>query len=77
MKIPVPAVVSLLGGLYSLYFASRLRKLKVPDKAPASRAHLSLEQRQRKIHIGTGLTFAGGIVMIAGAVFLVWLGNSY
>ena len=77
MKIQYPSVVSLLGGIYSLYFASKLRKFKVPATAPKSRAHLSLEERQRKIRIGVWLCIAGGVVMIAGAGVLFWLENSY
>lgn len=76
MKIQWPAVVSLLGGIYSLYFALKLRKLKLSERPPKSRAHMSLEERQRKVQIGAWLCVAGGIVMIAGAGLIVWLENS-
>jgi hypothetical protein len=75
MKIQYPAVICIVGGLYSLYVASKLRKFKVPDTPPKSRAHLSLEERQRKIQIGTWLCIAGGVVMLAGAGLLLWLEN--
>jgi hypothetical protein len=76
MRIQWPAVVSLLGGIYSLYFASKLRKFKLSEHPPKAQAHMSIEERQRRVRIGAWLCVAGGFVMIAGAGLIVWLENS-
>jgi hypothetical protein len=76
MTIQYPPVVSLFGGLYSLYIAWKLRNFKVSAAPPKSRAHLSISERQRKIQIAVWLCIAGGLGLIAGAGLLLWLENS-
>jgi hypothetical protein len=76
MRIQLPVVICVVGGIYSLYFASKLRKLRLSDHPPKSRAHLSLEERQRKIRMAAWLCVVCGFGMIAGAVVLFWLENS-
>jgi len=72
MNIQWPVVVLLLGGLYTLYFSRRLRKFNLSDRPPASRAHLSLEERQRKMRMASNICAVTGVGMIAGEIFLVW-----
>ena len=73
MRIPWISVVMLLGGAYTLYVASRLRKFKVSDRPPASRAHLSLEERQKKMRTASMLAVLTGVGLIAGAGLFAWL----
>jgi len=73
MRIPWISVVMLLGGVYSLYVASRLRKFKASDSPPASRAHLSLEERQRKMRTASMLAVLTGLLLIVGAGLFAWL----
>ena len=76
MRNQLPAMICFLGGSYFLYFATKLRKFKVPARPPASRAHLSLEERQTKILIASRICVACGILMLAAAVLLFWLENT-
>jgi hypothetical protein len=76
MNIRWPVLVLLFGGLYTLYFSRRIRKFKLSDQAPASRAHLSVEERQRKMRVASNIAVATGVVMIAGAALLVWMEHS-
>jgi hypothetical protein len=73
MGIPWISVVMLLGGVYTLYVSSRLRKFKVSDRPPASRAHLSIEARQRKMRLASMLGVLTGIGLIVGAGLFAWL----
>jgi hypothetical protein len=76
MVIKFPAVVSFVGAITWFVWTVKLRHFKVSEKPPASRAHLSLEERQRKVEIAGWITFAGGCVMLVGAIVLLWLENS-
>jgi hypothetical protein len=73
MRVPWISVVMALGGVYSLYVAWRLGKFKVSDRPPASRAHLSLEERQRKMRTASMLAVLTGLGLIAGAGLFAWL----
>jgi hypothetical protein len=73
MTIPWISVVMLLGGIYSLYFASRLREVKVQDRPPASRAHLSIEERQKKMRTASVVAFLMGLGLIAFAFIFAWM----
>ncbi len=72
MRIQFPFIVCLLGGLYSLYFALKLRKFKVPDQPPKSRAHLSKEEREKKMQLASWLCLFIGLLMIATAAYFYW-----
>ena len=63
------------GGASSLYMSTRLRKFKLSAIPPKSRAHLSLEERQKKMRIAAWLAFAVGVVMLATAGMCLWLEN--
>jgi hypothetical protein len=67
MTITLPAVVSLIGAIAFFNFAVKLRHFKVQEKPPASRAHVSLEERQRKVQIERWTCFAAGWFRLAGA----------
>jgi len=68
MDFKFPAIVSLLGGAYSVFFSFRLRKLRLSEKPPASRALLTLEERQAKLKMAANLALAGGAVMLIGGI---------
>ena len=76
MTVTFATVVSLIGAIASFSLAVKLGHFKVRQKPPASRAHLSPEERQRKVTIGRWILFANGWLMLAGAVLLAWLANS-
>jgi hypothetical protein len=76
MKITFPIAVCLIGAAADFVLWAKLRHFRVAEKPPASRAGLSIEERQRKITIGRRILFASGCLMLAGAVFLAWLANS-
>ncbi len=76
MKIGFPMVVCIVGAFADFVIWLRLRNFKVREKAPASQAGLSIEERQRKVTIATRIIFGLGWFMLAGALFLAWLGNS-
>ena len=76
MRITFPIVVCLIGAVADFALWVKLRHFRVREKPPASRAGLSLEERQRKITIGRRILFASGCLLLAGAVFLAWLANS-
>jgi len=65
-----PVKVCLMGAGASFYLTVRLWNLKLRERPPASRAHLSLEQRQHKVRIGTWIVFAMGWMYLAGAILL-------
>jgi len=62
-----PAVVFLIGAIAFFNFAVKLRHFKVREKLPASRAHVSLEERQRGVQIERWICFAAGWFRLAGA----------
>jgi hypothetical protein len=68
-----PAAVSLVGAIGSFSLAAKLRHFKLREKPPASRAHLSMDERQRTFRIGRWILFANGWLMLAGALILAWL----
>jgi len=70
MILSFPVVVCSIGALVSFSYAVTLRRFKLSEKPPASRAGLSLEQRQAKIKMASWLCVASGIVMLAEAIFL-------
>ena len=73
MKFNYPVMICALGAIANFSLAIALRNFKVPTRPPASRAGLTIEQRQRKITIGRWLLVAGGCVMVAGALLLLRL----
>jgi hypothetical protein len=51
MKMGSPVILCVLGAISWFCLGVWLRSLKVRSKPPASRAHLSLEQRQQRIRM--------------------------
>jgi hypothetical protein len=76
MVIKFPVFVSLVGAIIHFAYTVKLRRFKVSEKPPASRAHLSVEQRQQKIVIGSWISFAIGCVFLVAAIVFTWLENS-
>jgi hypothetical protein len=76
MKTGFSVIICLIGSVQCFLVAARFRRFKVTEKAPASRAHLSVEQRQKKIRIASKLSLACGCLMLAGAIYLTWLSHS-
>jgi len=75
MVVTFPVVVCLVGGAANLYVGLWLRKFKVSEIPPKSRAHLSREDRQRKITIARRIAYGMAVFMLAGAVLIAWLSN--
>jgi hypothetical protein len=69
-----PALICFAGSIVFFAFAIRMRRFRVPEKPPASRAHLSLEERQKKIKIASWLSFAMGLLMLGAALFFEFSG---
>ena len=76
MVVKFPVIVCLVGAVSWFWLTVKLRRFKVRGKPPVSRAHLSQEERQRKIVIGSWITFAGACVFLVGGFVLLWLENS-
>jgi hypothetical protein len=68
-----PVEICLIGGVGSFSLGLRLRKFKVPETAPKSRAHLTREERQHKIKIAERILYSNAAVFLAGAALLAWL----
>jgi hypothetical protein len=64
--------ISVVGAVAFFTFTVRLRHLRVSEKPPASRAGLSIEQRQQKIRMASWISFSCGCLMLALAAYLVW-----
>jgi hypothetical protein len=62
--------VCLLGAIGNFVLAAKLKRFRVSEKAPASRAMLTREERQRKITIARRIALATGCIMSFGAVLL-------
>jgi hypothetical protein len=75
LVIKLPVIASPLGSVAFFVQALELRSFKVSEKPPASRAHLSREERQRKIVTARWISFGGGWFMLVAAFVLAWLGN--
>jgi hypothetical protein len=76
MVIKLPVIVCFFGAISWFWLAAKLRHLKVRPKPPASRAHLSEEQRQHKLLVGSRIGFAGGCFFLAAGIVFFWLENS-
>jgi peptidoglycan biosynthesis protein MviN/MurJ (putative lipid II flippase) len=73
MKMTTPVILCLLGAISWLWMSLLLRSFKVRSKPPASRAHLSLEQRQQRIRMGSWIVLGGACFWLIGAILLAWL----
>jgi hypothetical protein len=50
-----------------------LRNFKVANKPPASRSHLSLQERQKRIRVASWISFGIACWAVAGAIIFAWL----
>ena len=73
VKVTFPVIVCVLGAISWFWMSVWLRSFKVRDKPPASRAHLSLEERQQRIQMAAWIAFGGACAFVIGAVLLAWL----
>jgi len=76
MVVKFPVIVCLMGAVSWFWLTAKLRRFKVREKTPASRAHPSQEERQHKIVVGSWIIFAGACVFLVGGFVLLWLENS-
>ena len=67
-----PVILCLCGAAANLYAGLLLRKFKVSEIPPRSRAHLSREERQQKITIARRLTHGIVVWLLAGAALLAF-----
>lgn len=75
MRNGYPIVVCIVGAIADFGVWGWLWSFKVRDKAPASLAHLTREERQRRITIVAQIMFGSAWLFLVGAVVLWWLGN--
>jgi hypothetical protein len=73
MKMGAPVVLCVLGAISWFGLGLWLRTFKARSKPPVSRAHLSLEQRQQRIRMGSWIAFGGACFFVIGAILLAWL----
>ena len=76
VTVSFPVAICLVGAVADFLVWSWLGRFRVSAKPPASRARLSIEERQRKITIARWIIFGSGWVFLAGAGLLMWLQNS-
>ena len=76
MVVKFPVIVCFIGAVSWFWLTGKLRRFKVSEKPPASRAHLSREERQRKVVVGSWIAFAGACIFLVGGFVLFWLENS-
>ena len=68
-----PILLCVLGAISWLGMSLWLRSYKVQSKPPVYRAHLSLEERQQRIRIGSWIAFGLACVLAIGAILIAWL----
>lgn len=68
-----PVIICVLGAISWFLVGLWLRSLKAGSKPPASRAHLSLEERQQRIRKVSCIAFGGACVFVVGAILIAWL----
>jgi hypothetical protein len=73
MKMGSPVILCVLGAVSWFWTGLWLRSIKVRSKPPASRAYLSLEQRQQRIRMASWIAFGGACFFVIGAILLAWL----
>jgi hypothetical protein len=68
-----PIILCVFGAISSFGMSLWLRSYKVRSKPPASRAHLSLEERQHRIRTASWIFFGGACLWVFGAILMAWL----
>jgi hypothetical protein len=64
-------IILMLGSIAFSVFGFKLQRLRLPEHPPASRSHLSLEQRQLRIKMASWICIACGLLGLVGAVYLL------
>ena len=77
VSVEFPAIMCFSGSIVFCAASIMLRKLKVPDKPPASRSSLSLHERQENIRIASWLCLGLGLLMLAGAMLFEFVGFAF
>lgn len=73
MKMSFPIILCVFGAISWFWLSLWLRNFKVRSKPPASRAHLSLQDRQQRIRVASWIAFGGACFFVIGAILLAWL----
>jgi hypothetical protein len=73
MKMSFPVILCALGAIPWFWLSLWLRNFKVRTNPPAARAHLSLQDRQQKIRIGSWIAFGMACVFLVGSIVIAWL----
>lgn len=73
IKTRFPVILCVLSAISWFWLSLWLRSFKVRSKPPASRAHLSLEQRQQRIRMVSWIAFGGACFFVIGAILIAWL----
>ena len=76
ITIGYTATLCFIGSIAHFALTIMLRRFKVSREAPASHAHLSVEERQQKIRTASWISFAMGSLMLAAAFVFAWLERS-
>jgi hypothetical protein len=71
----VVIVLFLIGAASMFWTTITLRNFKVRNKPPASRAHLSLEERKQKFRMASWFAFGLGCFFVFGAILIAWLAH--
>jgi hypothetical protein len=73
MKIGSPAILCVLGAISWFVMGLWARSLKVGSKPPASRVHLSVEQREKRIRMASWILLGGAFFFVIAAILFAWL----
>jgi hypothetical protein len=73
MKMRFPVILYVLGAISWFWLSLWLRNFKVRSKPPASRAHLSLHDRQQRIRVASWIAFGMACVFLVGSILIAWL----
>ncbi|MDE3199938.1 MAG: hypothetical protein KGN79_03365 [Acidobacteriota bacterium] len=74
MNLNYTVALCLIGSVSNLYVGLQLRRFKVPQTAPRSRAHLTREERQERIKIAERIAYGLSALLLAAAAVFSWLG---
>jgi hypothetical protein len=73
MKMRFPVILCVFGAISWFWLSLWLRSIKVRSRPRASLAHLSLEQRQQRVRMGSWIAFGGACMFVVGAILMAWL----
>jgi hypothetical protein len=73
VSLRLPVILCVLGAILWFWLSLMLRIVKLRNKPHTSRVHLSLEERQEKIRIGSWIALGVACVFMVGAMLIAWL----